>query len=102
MMPLYYTTSQLSIAFRTFPRAFFALVRRTGTLQLDCSQLSPPHLSQGIRLVQDNQQTVRAGWRVGRNSQVVDIGDDFARLCYLNKSECEPVLMSTTSLSANS
>jgi hypothetical protein len=72
-------------------------------LQLDCSQFCPPHLGQGIRLVQDNQQAVLTGGRIERDSQVVDIGDGFASLwCYLNKSECEPVLMSTTSLSANS
>jgi len=70
---------------------------------MDCSQFCPSHLGQSSRITQDNQQAVLTGWRVTRNSQVVDIGDGFARLwCYLNKSECEPVLMSTTSLSANS
>ena len=49
LMLLYYTTSQLSIAFG------LAEVRRTWTLQLDCSQFYPSHLGQGIRLVQDHQ-----------------------------------------------
>jgi len=70
---------------------------------MDLSQFCPARFGQGIRLIQDNQQAVLTRWRVGRDSQVVDIGDGFASLwCYLNKSECEPVLMSTTSLSANS
>jgi hypothetical protein len=78
-------------------------VRRTWILQLNCSQFRPSYFGQGIWLVQDNQQTVRTGWRGGRDGQVVDIGNVFANFwCYLNKSECEPVLMSTISLSANS
>jgi hypothetical protein len=78
LTPLYYTTSQLSIAFG------LAEARCAWTLQLDCSQLCPSHFGQGIRFIQDNQQAVRAGWRVGRYGQVVDIGDGFARLAVCN------------------
>jgi hypothetical protein len=78
LMPLYYTTSQLSIAFG------LAEVRQTWTLQPHCSQFCPSHFSQGIRPIQDNQQAVRAGWRAGRDGQVVDIGDGFARLPVCN------------------